>query len=82
MSRAEDILNAQAAQCVNLANAVKEVLHGHDLQVALVVLLRLAVMGAVVGDVSRNALESQFKHIVDDVYSNPPPADSSQETMQ
>lgn len=65
-------LDTQATQCADLANAVQDVMHGHELGVIVVVLLRLTAMSCFVNGVKREDLETQFKYVMDDVYSNPP----------
>ena len=65
-------LNTQAAQCADLANAVQDVMHGNELGVIVVGLLRLTAMSCFVNGVKREDVEAQFKHVMDDVYSNPP----------
>lgn len=65
-------IDKQAARCAALANSIQDLLHGHEMEVVIVVLLRLTASASHATGVKRDDLEAQFKHVLDDVYSDPP----------
>lgn len=65
-------IDKQAARCAALANSIQDLLQGHEVEIIVVVMLRLTANTCRVTGVKRDDLEAQFKHVLDDVYSDPP----------
>lgn len=65
-------IDKQAARCAALANSIQDLLHGHEMEIILVVMLRLTANACHNTGVKRDDVEAQFKHVLDDVYSDPP----------
>lgn len=67
---ADEVIDMQAAKCVELAEKIQAHLMGQDLEVCLVVLTRLAVGAAYVNGISGEVMLSKFLHTLNDVYSH------------
>lgn len=73
-------IDKQAARCAALADSIQELLHGHDMEIVIVVMLRVTAAACHSTGIKREDLERQFRHVIEDVYSTP--AGTFQETVQ
>ena len=73
-------IDKQAARCAVLADSIQELLHGHDMEIIVVVMLRVTAAACHSTGIKREDLERQFRHVIEDVYSHPP--GTFQETVQ